>query len=118
MPEFLRALDHPLKSEVEALRKLILGAHPDIREEIKWNAPSFLTSEHFATFNLRERDEIRLVLHTGARAKGGRVEVADPAGLVKWLGPNRGLVSFSDAAAVRAKKSALQKLVREWIAQL
>src|SRR5262245_41223578 len=51
---FLRELDHPLKQEVEAVRQIILGVSPEIREGIKWNAPSFRTTEYFATLNLRK----------------------------------------------------------------
>jgi hypothetical protein len=47
--EFLRALDHPFKSEIETMRKIILGAHPTVSEGTKWNAPSFRTTEYFAT---------------------------------------------------------------------
>jgi len=38
---FMRDLDHKLKPEVEALRKLILAADSRIGEGIKRNAPSF-----------------------------------------------------------------------------
>lgn len=39
--EFLRRLEHPLKAEIEALRRVLLAADPAVREGIKWNAPSF-----------------------------------------------------------------------------
>jgi hypothetical protein len=53
---FLRGLEHPLKQELEAVRRLILAASPTIHEGIKWNAPSFRTDEYFATMNLRARN--------------------------------------------------------------
>ena len=43
---FLASLDHPFKQEILAIRQVILGADPAIAEGIKWNAPSFRTSEH------------------------------------------------------------------------
>ncbi len=36
----MAGLEHPLKAEIEALRDIILRAHPGITELIKWNAPS------------------------------------------------------------------------------
>ena len=115
---FLQTLAHPRKAEVQALRALILGVDPSVREAIKWNAPSFHTTEHFATFNLRGKDGVRLVLHTGAKlretARDG-VKVEDPAGLLEWLAPDRCLVTFADAADVRARGPALQALLREWL---
>lgn len=38
---FLKELEHPLKDEIEEVRKIILSAADDITEQIKWNAPSF-----------------------------------------------------------------------------
>jgi hypothetical protein len=63
---FLATLDHPRKKEIFALRKIISGVDPTIGEDIKWNAPSFHTTEHFATFHPRHTDGVQLVLHLGA----------------------------------------------------
>lgn len=38
---------------VAALRAIILQADDRITEAVKWNAPSFYPTEHFATFRLR-----------------------------------------------------------------
>lgn len=118
---FLRELDHPLKREIEAVRRIILGVSPEIREGLKWNAPSFRTTDHFATFNLRARDCVRLILHTGAKVKATAkkgLKVADPAGLVEWLAKDRGLVTLRDGKDLQARKAALEALIREWIGQL
>lgn len=117
---FIAALDHPLKDTVIALRKLLLGLDPAIAEEIKWNAPSFRTSEHFATMHLRSKDAVQLILHLGARSKGkiGPQDVDDPTGLLKWLGPDRASVSFSGAADLKGKSKALLAVLRQWIKRL
>ncbi len=39
--EYMSKLDHPLKAEIEAVRKIIKGADKKIAERIKWNAPSY-----------------------------------------------------------------------------
>ena len=39
--EFLNNLEHPLKNEIEEVRKIILSVDEQITEHIKWNAPSF-----------------------------------------------------------------------------
>jgi uncharacterized protein YdhG (YjbR/CyaY superfamily) len=117
---FLRELDHPLKKEIEDVRQIILGVSPEIREGIKWNAPSFRTTEFFATLNLR-KDRVCVILHMGAKVKETAtkgVPIADPTGLLQWLAKDRCLVSFADGKDVQAKRSALQAIVREWIEQL
>jgi hypothetical protein len=47
--DFMAALDHPFKRGIEALRKLVLGIDSSIAEGIKWNAPSFRTTEYFGS---------------------------------------------------------------------
>jgi hypothetical protein len=116
----LARLDHPLQAEIEAVRRLILGAHSAIHEEVKWNAPSFRTHEHFATFHLRATDAVKLVLHTGATKTKApkRPLIDDPAELLEWLGVDRAMVTLRDAADVRKRGKALKAVIRQWVAQL
>jgi hypothetical protein len=118
---FLAALDHPRKAEILALRQVILGADPAIAEGIKWNAPSFRTSEWFATFHLRARDGVQVILHLGAKkrdAAAPAVAVPDPDSLLEWLSADRASVKFRDLADVEARGPAFAALVRGWIAHL
>ena len=59
-----------------------------------------------------------LILHTGAKVKASAtkgVPVADPTGLLEWLGKDRCVVKFADGKDVQAKRAALQAIVGEWI---
>jgi len=115
---FLRELDHPLKQQVEAIRQIILGVSPEIREGIKWNSPSFRTTEYFATINVRDRDRIRLILHLGAKAKDNSTKkrpIPDPEGLLEWLATDRCLVTICDGEDIMARRAALEAIVGAWI---
>jgi hypothetical protein len=117
----LRELEHPLKQEAEHLRQLILGASPEIQEGVKWNSPSFRTTEYFATINLHAKDRIRLILHTGAKAKDSAKKdsrIEDPAQLLEWLGKDRALVTLGGKEDLQSKSAALQALIREWLRHL
>jgi hypothetical protein len=116
--EFIAALEPTLQKQVQAIRKAILSVAPAIEEGIKWNVPSFRTTEWFATFNLR--GEVRLILHAGAKVKKskGLSKLDDPSGLVEWLGTDRGMITFADAKDVTAKLPALKRLLVEWIKRL
>ena len=46
------------------------------------------------------------------------MQIADPAGLLKWLARDRCLVTFADGKDIQAKRAALEAIVREWIRQL
>lgn len=61
--EYMEQTEHPLKKEIEALRKIIKSADPAIKERIKWNAPSYYAKEDIVTFNLRTNDHVHLVWH-------------------------------------------------------
>lgn len=113
---FLETLQHPRKDVIIALRAALLGISPAISDAIKWNAPSFRTTEHFATMHLRSKDALQLILHMGAKKRvipTGAID--DPTGLLKWLGPDRALVRFTGAEDLTAKIPALTALVRQWI---
>lgn len=115
---FLAALDHPHKAEILALRQIILAADPRIAEGIKWNAPSFRTSEWFATFHLRGRGGVQIILHFGARVRdksGARAAIADPHSLLEWLADDRASAKFRDFGDVDAKRSAFAEIIRQWI---
>ena len=110
----LDGLKHPQRKEIDAIRKAIGGADKSISEGVKWNAPSFRTTEWFATVNLRSKDELQVVLHLGAKVRAGqkRPVIADPNGLLKWLANDRAMATLSDTPADR---KALAAIVRHWI---
>lgn len=116
--DYLRDLKHPLKKEIEAVRLIMLGVNPAIDEGIKWNVPSFRTEkEWFATFNVRAKDSIQLIFHLGAKTRSDQkaFKLADPDGLVKWLGKDRAMVTLGAGRDIPANRKALEAIVRAWI---
>lgn len=80
------------------------------------NAPSFRTTEYFATTHLRAKNGIGVILHLGARVRAGaEVSIRDPKNLLTWLGKDRAMVVFGDPGEVKAQASALRDIVRQWI---
>ncbi|HST02628.1 MAG TPA: DUF1801 domain-containing protein, partial [Usitatibacter sp.] len=115
---FLASLDHPFKPEIIALRRIILGAAPGITEGIKWNVPSFRTSEYFATTHLRGKDCAQVVLHFGAKVRelpGAGVVIADPESLLQWLAQDRAITRFRDLRDIEARGAAFADVIRQWI---
>ena len=115
---FLAALEHPEKEAILAVRTLVLTSAPGITELIKWNAPSYRTTDDFATFNLRAKHGVQLVLHLGAVPRPDspvRDTIDDPAGLLQWKSADRAVVTFPSLAMVHAQAAALQAVVRQWI---
>jgi len=113
------ALDHKSKDEIQAIRSAILGADPSIAEGIKWNAPSFRTTEYFATTNLREKSGVGIILHLGAKVRNVAPEgmlIDDPEKLLKWLARDRAAVVFKNMSDFKARKAAFLCIIRSWIA--
>ena len=107
--EFLENLSHPFKAEVEAVRSIIKGVNKDINEEIKWNAPSFnYKGEYLVTFNLREEERIHLVFHNPQISKV-------KSKLLEGEYVDRRMAYFADMKDIKAKKSLLEKALKELI---
>lgn len=117
--QYLNDLEHPLKKEIEEVRKIILSAHEQITEHIKWNAPSFcFNNEDRVTFNLNGKGFFRLVFHRGAKVKDNTDNgpfFDDPTGLLDWVANDRAIVKFTDMNDVKAKEEKLVQLVARWI---
>ena len=114
----MRSLVHPFKNEIEAIRASILGADATIAEGIKWNAPSFRTSEYFATTNLREKGGVGIILHLGAKVRSlpsGKLAIDDPGKLFRWLGKDRAMIVFESREDFSARKAAFERIIRQWI---
>lgn len=115
---FLVALEHPFKQEILALRQVTLAADPSITEGIKWNAPSFRTSEYFATMHLRRQDGLQLILHLGAKKRApaaARATIADPESLLTWLDEDRASILFRSLTEIEQRRSVYVDLIRQWI---
>ncbi len=115
--DFIAALDHPQKPAIQQMRKLILALSPAVTEAIKWNSPSFRTTEFFATTNLRSKIGIGLILHLGAKVRDLPKDFAidDPSGLLKWLAKDRASIDFTDIKHLKANQPALEHILRQWI---
>jgi hypothetical protein len=116
--DLMEALVHQHKGAITHLRRLILGVDATIAEGVKWNAPSFRTTEYFATTNLRTKKGIGVILHLGAKVRdlpAGGLVIRDPDKLLNWLANDRAAIEFTDADDVRSKQSAIERVLRQWI---
>jgi len=116
--EFMGKLDHPFKAEVQAIRLAILSTDSVIAEGVKWNAPSYRTTDYFATTNLREKAGIGIILHLGAKVRDtypGGLPIKDTEGMLRWLANDRATVVFKDMNDFNAKKAAFVGIIQQWV---
>ena len=106
--QYMEALDHPLKKEVEALRKIIKNTSPKLRERIKWNAPSYYYIDDMVTFGPVRQGKVLLVFHHPFVVK---VKSALLEGDYK----DRRLVYIDSMKAVKENKAELERILHEII---
>ena len=117
--EYMKRLKHPLSKVVEALRRIIVKADPEIGEEVKWNAPTFFYTgamkpfnpkeyrRYLVVFNLYRKDCIRLVFWGGAK-------VNDRSGFLEGAyADGRRLATFHNLKDVISKKAKLQSILKQ-----
>ncbi|MET0714960.1 MAG: DUF1801 domain-containing protein [Mycetocola sp.] len=116
---YLAKSSQALKGALAELCDIIRALDPRIDESIKWNAPSFSISDHFATTGFSPAGAIRLVLHTGATKLAAPLVLdIEDAGLpLDWKGTDRAVLTFTSEEDVHDKADALRSVLRQWIAQ-
>jgi hypothetical protein len=114
---WLGGQDAAVREAIEALRDAVRASGRVLEESIKWNAPSFAhEGADRVTLGVERKGGVRMVLHRGAKAADAAAfRFDDTARLAKWPAPDRGVVVFRDAAAVRAKAADVADLVRRWV---
>src|SRR5215211_6433031 len=102
--EFLDELDHPRTDDVRRLRAAIMAGAPELTEHVKWRAPSFcIRGEDRVTFRLFPTDHLQLVFHRGAKPQDTEgFEFGDDAGLLRWVAPDRAVLTLGGPAEVAA----------------
>lgn len=117
--EYLQSLVHPLKREIEEVRRIVLGTDREFSEHVKWNAPSFcFHDDDRITFNLHGNGFFRLVLHRGAKAKESinvKRYFEDVQGLMEWVTNDRATIKFTNIKDVEVKRELLKEVVRRWV---
>lgn len=118
---YLENLKHPLKAEIIQLRNFIKTDFPALTEIIKWNAPSYQHNGiDFLTFNLAKPNDIKLILHRGAKNKEQPTTklIEDQSGLLKWAANDRAVITFTSQTEIANHKEALKQIIQTWIKKL
>jgi len=114
---YMAGLEHPMKSEIEAVRRIVLESGEGITERIKWNAPSFCSNgDDRVTMNLRGKGYFLLIFHRGAKTRRDRFEFRDETGLLEWAAADRATLKIAGMEDVENKRELLARAVSEWMA--
>lgn len=116
---FLNTIDHPLRREIDVLRRTILDASPGLAENVKWNGPNYTFGQQDrVTMKIHPPTMLQLIFHRGAKvmAQPETRLIEDPAGLLVWKGNDRAVASFKSLAEINQARPALDQIVADWLA--
>ncbi len=110
---YMKALMHPLKDEMEELRKIIKGVDKRIGERIKWNAPSYYYIHDMVTFGPARPgspngDKLLLVFHHPFIVK-------IKSELLEGDYKDRRMAYFESMKEVKSNKKKLVRIIAELI---
>jgi hypothetical protein len=115
---FLDGQKHPLRKEIETLRKLILSSNQNLSENVKWNAPNYcLDGEDRITMKVQPPKNIQLIFHRGAKVKEQPKEklIKEDFGLLDWKGNDRAVATFTSIKEIESSKKHLSTIITEWL---
>ena len=116
--KFLDNLNHPLREEIEYLRKLILSTDIGLTEGIKWNGPSYsINNEDRITIKINPPKLIQVIFHRGAKVKEQLRErlLGDEYSLLSWRENDRAIATFKNIEEIRQNQEILKEIVVKWI---
>ena len=105
---YMQELDNPLKDVWEQIRDIVLGVDPQVEEDIKWGAPTFIYKGNLATFNPRAKKFVNLTFHTGAL-------ISDPGGVLEGEAKEARVFRVAGREELDKKRAGLEAVVRNWI---
>ena len=117
---YIQNLDAPVAGIVEAIRQIILSTDPEIGEEIKWNAPSFLYTGEMRSFNPKEYKRYIMVMNLHKRIllvfpSGAKVN--DTSGLLEGdYADGRRLIYVKSLDDLKSKEAGIRKVIKDWLA--
>lgn len=116
--ELVEKNNHPLIAEINELRTMILRAHPQLEENIKWNGPNYRIGDHDRiTMRIHPPKQIQLIFHRGAKKLAQPADrlIEDPAGLLQWKENDRAIMTFKSMEAIRQAEPQIKSVVQAWI---
>jgi hypothetical protein len=106
--DYIESKDNSLKPLLSHLRKVIMLAHPNIREQISWSLPFFYCFDHLCYLSITKKTkgvEVCFVKGFHLSNESGLLDAKDRK-LVKGI-------SFTDLADYKEKEEAFLEILQE-----
>jgi hypothetical protein len=116
---FLKDLNHPFHEEIELLRKFILNADQNLKENIKWNGPNYCyNNEDRITMRIQPpKKQVQLIFHRGAKKQANPENklISHKSKLLLWKENDRAIITLKSMQEIENGKEELAEIITEWI---
>ncbi len=100
-------LDHPLKSLMLQVRRVILASDRRVTESIKWSTPTFSYNGVIASFIPQAKSFVSLLFHRGSEIPGTHPRLEGDSRLARTM-------RFASADELKQHKAQLEKAIQAW----
>ncbi len=116
--EFLDSLNHPLRNEIEYLRKIIMSTDKEFTEGIKWNGPNYsINNQDRITMRINPQKQIQVIFHCGAKVKQQPNErlLKGEYNILTWKENDRAVATFKKMDDIEQNSAMVQEIVSKWV---
>lgn len=115
---FLDKETHPYRNEIEKLRELILKAHKDLSENIKWNGPNYsIKDQDRITMRIHPPKQLQIIFHRGAKVAEAPKNklISEDFGMLVWKGNDRAVATFKNMNDIVSREKEFERIVKDWL---
>lgn len=115
---FLDGFSHPLRKEIEQLRRLIMSSNNNLAENVKWNGPNYSSIKgDRITMKIYPPKQIQLIFHLGAKVQEqpDRRRISGDNGFLDWKTNDRAVVSFKSIEDINSREAVLIEIINAWL---
>ena len=116
--KFLDDMNHPLRTLIELMRRVIMSTGVGLSEGIKWNGPNYsLNGEDRITLKLYPPKQIQMIFHRGAKVKEQPKErlIKDEYSILTWKENDRAIAAFKSIEEFEQNRWQVKEVVTKWI---
>ena len=114
----LDQLNHPMRSEIDTLRNVILDASEQLDENVKWNGPNYsIGADDRITLKVQPAKQVQIIFHRGAKKQQQPskklIDTKNP--LFVWKENDRAVVTLKTAKDTESFLKDLSGIVKDWL---
>ncbi len=117
--QFLEALNHPFRKEIDYVRQLILNANYELSENIKWNGPNYCYkgADRITMRVQPPKKALQLIFHRGVSKKTQPKDrlISFKSSLPSWKENDRAIISFGSLEEIKEGQIDLIEIINEWL---